>query len=667
MIQVTKNRNDRKRQSNLLPCSPAPLLLCSLVLTLTACTTTTLTPIVETVVVPGPTTVVTATPTPAPEPGPATLVVCQGAEPETLYLYGGAQSARHVHEAIYDGPIDHRSFDFQPVILAKMPTLEDGDAYFDIVTVQPGEWVVDINGQPVELAAGVQVFAGHSCLDATNPDCVVTVGMTNAIQIEQMVVSWQLIEGISWSDGQPVTADDSVYSYELACDPDTPSSKYLCDRTASYTAAGERAVVWRGLPGYVDDLYFLNFFSPLPRHLWQEHLHYGAADLLTAPESARTPLGWGPFVITGWTQGEEITLERNPHYFRAAEGLPQIDRLVVRFSRDTNELVARLLAGECDLAVRDGELEPLMPLLAAAQEQGLVELVSTPSDIWEHLEFGIVPVSGYDRPDWFLDPRVRQGIAHCIDRQTMMDEVAFGMGQVAESYIPPGHPLYDDQQMSHWAYDPEAGQALLAEAGWLDEDDDGVLEAVSAEDVRDGTLFRVNLLVVQGDSNQEAIARIIRSNLADCGIQVELEAAPAWDFFADGPSGPLFGRQFDMAIFAWYNDVEPPCGLYLTEQIPDQANWGLPNASGFSSIDYDAACLAALNALPGSYEYDNFHHQAARIFSEQLPALPLFWRPRVVVTRPGVVGLILDPSEESELWGIESVGLAPAAPIETTP
>ncbi len=617
------------------------------------------TPVVETVEVPGPTQVVTATPTPVGTPEPATLVVCQDAEPESLYLYSGAPSARHILEAIYDGPIDHRTYGFQPVILEKLPSLEDGDAYFEPVTVQAGDQVVDVTGEPVELQTGVQVFPSHTCLDVTNPECVATFDGTTPIGMEQMVVSWSLLEGVTWSDGEPVTADDSVYSYRMACDPETPSSKYLCDRTASYLAAGERTVVWTGLPGYVDDLYFLNLFSPLPRHLLERQHHYTAADLLSRPESTRTPIGWGPFVIREWVQGDHILLERNPHYFRADEGLPRVERVVFRFAQDPNELLAMVLAGECDLALREGEWGSLMPFLMAAREQGLLELVATPDSTWENLLFGINPASTYRRPDFFEDVRVRQAIAQCVDRQAMVDEVTFGLGRVADVYIPPDHPLYAGDRLARWPYDPEAGQALLAEAGWVDEDGDGIVEAHRVEGVRMGTPFQVSLLVTQGDPQQEALARIIRSNLADCGIRVELNPVPAWDLFADGPTGPLFGRQFDLALFAWYNDVEPPCALYLTEQIPDEGNWGLPNASGFSSEEYDGACRAALAALPGTFEYEQFHAEAQQRFTEQLPAVPLLWRARLVLTRPGVEGFTLDPSEESELWGIEEIGLEP--------
>lgn len=644
-----------------------PLTL--LVALLVACSPTT----VQTVEVPGPTQVVTATPVP-PTPRPSTLSICQDAEPETLYLYGGSLTARHVLEAVYDGPIDHRGYDFQPVILERLPDLDYGDAYFDTVTVQAGDRVVDITGQPVELVDGTQVFPSHTCLDEDDPDCVVTFDGTTPIEMEQMVVSWQLLEDVTWSDGEPVTADDSVYSYEVACDPSTPStdlaglalpSKDVCERTASYLAAGERTVAWTGLPGYVEDLYFLNFFPPLPRHLWEEELDYGAADLLASADSNQEPLGWGPFVVTEWVEGDHITLERNPNYFRADEGLPNVDQIVVRFADDVPGLIAMFLAGKCDVGLMQdgqlgrlyGDLGEVMPLLVAAQEEGMVNLTISLSSLWEHLEFGIDPVPEYDSPGYFENVQVRQAVAHCIDRQALVDEVTFGLGEVAHSYVPSGHPYFAEDDVTRWDYDPAAGQALLAEAGWVDEDGDGVIEARDVEGVRRDTPFRVELLLVSEDRQQEALARIIRSNLADCGIQAELVPVPVEDFMADGPQGPLMGRQFDLALFHWFNGVEPPCALYLTEQIPDREDWGSFNIAGFSNEAYDQACRSALAALPGTREYENYHAQAQEIFSEQLPDLPLFWWVRVAIADQEVTNFTLDPSEHSELWNIESLGV----------
>jgi len=109
---------------------------------LSACATPTPATVVETVIVPKEVevekeveVVVTATPEPEAPAGPKTLVVCLGQEPDTLYLHGTDMlAAAHIQEAIYDGPIDNRTYAYQPVIIEKLPSLEDGDAVINAVT-----------------------------------------------------------------------------------------------------------------------------------------------------------------------------------------------------------------------------------------------------------------------------------------------------------------------------------------------------------------------------------------------------------------------------------------------------------------------------------------------------------------------------------------------------
>lgn len=373
-------------------------------------------------------------PTPAPtEVLPKTLVVCQGQEPDTLYSNGGSMlAASHIQEAIYDGPIDTRTYAYQAIILEKLPNLEDGDAVVSAVTVQAGDMVVDNDGNAVELAEGTKVRPA-GCHAA---DCAVEFAGT-PLEMDQMVVTFKMLPGLKWSDGEPMTADDSVYGYELLADPDTPQSKYTVERTASYEAPDDVTAVWSGLPGYIDSVYFSNFWGPKPRHLWQEELGYTAKDLLEAEESSRTPLGWGAFVIKEWVAGDHITVEKNPNYFRAAEGLPYVDTIIFRFVNDSNAAVAQLISGECDIVTQDAALEDQTELLLKLEQEGVLNPLFVTGTVWEHVDFGIVPVESYDRPDFFSDVRMRQAFTYCLDRQSVVDSVLFGRSIVISTYIPP--------------------------------------------------------------------------------------------------------------------------------------------------------------------------------------------------------------------------------------
>jgi peptide/nickel transport system substrate-binding protein len=141
-------------------------------------------------------------------------------------------------------------------------------------------------------------------------------------------------------------------------------------------------------------------------------------------------------------------------------------------------------------------------------------------------------------------------------------------------------------------------------------------------------------------------------------IQTEIQLVGS-EYFADGPEGLVFGRQFDLGQFAWLTGVEPPCDLYITSQIPNDENgWGSANDTGWSNPEYDAACTAALQTLDAD-EKATRHAEAMAIFTEDLPVIPLFARAKVAVIRPGVTGVIIDPTENSELFNVENFDIEP--------
>lgn len=588
--------------------------------------------------------IVEVVPTETPEEvKPKDLIVCMAQEPDTLYPYGTSMlAASAVLHAIYENDYTTLSYAYQAQGLEKLPSLADGDAFFETVTVNPGDMVVDKDVNPVAWGEGVVVVnaAGEEVTFDGNP-----------VEMEQMVVQFTFKPRI-WSDGTPVTADDSVYSFELAADPDTPRGKYQSDRTASYTATGDLSVEWRGLPGYKDSQYYISMWAPLPRHAWEG---FTAAELLEAEESSRMPMGDGPFMVTEWVAGDHISLVKNPNYYRASEGLPYLDSVTYKFVPDTNQLIAQLLAGQCDIGTQDGMDATQAPFLIEAENNGILVPYFQTGTVFEHIDFNIDPYD--DRTVWFDDVRVRQAFTMCTDRQSMVDNIMYGRSEVISSYIPSVHPLFNQDNVQ-WPYDVEAANALLDEAGFVDTDGDGLRNHPTT-----GENFIVFLGTTAGNEMRQQLTQIFKENLAACGVQVDLEYLPAGEWFADGPDGPLFGRKYDLGEFAWLTGVNPSCDLYLTDQIPGPieegypAGWGGSNNTGWSNADYDAACKAALSSLPGTPEYEQYHKQAQLIFSENVPVIPLFLRLKVAAARPEVLNFSVDPTQNSELYNIFEIDL----------
>jgi len=629
---------------------------------------------------PTPTPTADATPPPAsllplsPTPAQRTLTVCLGAEPTSLYLYGDNGLAEiAVQSAVYDGPIDTVSYNYRPVILDKIPSLADGDAVIHAVPVGVGSTVQTVGQGVLQLPPTLEVPLLLRPAGCRSDDCAVPwLPISGTLEMDQLVVTFTLRTGVTWADGVPVTTYDSVYSFNLARDPDTPNvgSREVLDRTAAYTAPNIRTVVWTAVPGYLDGSYMTRFWTPLPEHQWSG---LNAADLVEAGISARTPMGYGPFTVQEWAAGQRIVLARNPYYFRAAEGLPRVDQIVYRFvGADAEANIAALLGGTCDILSQDTLLTPgatpeqPIALLLDLERQGQIDTIVSTTPIYEHLDMGLQPSDPAMRPDFFSDRRMREAIATCLDRDKIIQDLFYGYSSVMASYIPREHPLYNPTVRAR-THDLPAARAILVDLGWQDIDHDGVRESYGVAGIPDGTRLSVRW-ITSNTFPRPTYLQTLQANLAECGFEVHLEYLAAKDLYAAGPDGPLAGRRFDLASYSWLTAVQPPCELFLSSDIPSAENgWTGHNYSGYSNRAYDVACQRAREALPGEPEYVQYHQVAQRIWAADLPSLPLYIRIKVAACRPGVYGFLLDPTETGELWNVEKIGVSSPQPVSPTP
>lgn len=608
---------------------------------------------------PVPSQAVTATQTVEPAQ-PRLLTICLGEEPVSLFLYGdNSSAAKSVLQAIYDGPYDIRGYEFKPVIFDQMPSLENGGAELQAVQVKAGDLIVDTNGSLVKLAEGT-LYRPSGC---TSPDCVKTYSGSDPISIDQFSVTFKLKPGLKWSDGGALTADDSVYSYQVARQLYPAFRSDLIKVTQSYQAVDSVTVQWKGIPGYEGGQYSTNFFTPLPRHAWG---NIQPDQLSTNEISARRPLGWGAYVIDDWIAGDHISLSKNPNYFRSSEGLPYFDKLVYRFVSNGQEAVNALLAGECDLIDRTVPLDTQAGNLTELQKAGKINLVVQKETAWEQITFGIASIDP-KRPDFFALKAVRQATALCIDRSKLAQEIVGDQGQVLDSYAMPDQPQYNSG-VSKYQFDVKKASDLLTSAGWQDSDNDPTTPRVSSgvAGIPDGTSFEFNYLV-SDDPVEQKTAQFIKDSLAGCGLKADIKSYPWSELLASGPDGPIFGRNFDLAQFAWTTSLTPACNLFLTNEIPGPypdfpKGWGGGNASGYSNPEFDAACTSSLTFPAGTPTSLKADQQAQLISSEDLPVLPLFSRYQLIASRPDLCGLSVDSPVSSVFWNLESLNYGKDCP-----
>jgi len=261
-----------------------------------------------------------------------------------------------------------------------------------------------------------------------------------------------------------------------------------------------------------------------------------------------------------------------------------------------------------------------------------------------------------DRQNIFGDTHTRQGIAYCLDRQSVVNNVLFGLTTVPNTYLPVDHPLYDPA-IDPIPFDPSVGISLLEQAGWRDTDGkpETPRQAVTVKNVAAGTPLQLTYYTT-GATQRRQVTDILAQSLAQCGIGIEAHYFDQNDLYASGPSGLLFGRRFDLIEYAMgVNGIEPPCGWFTTDEIPSASNaWIGTNVTGYQNPEYDAYCRAAQLSLPGEQAYTDNYRQTEVLFSTELPAIPLYYRLRVAAARTGICHFDLDPTA-NPLWNIEAI------------
>jgi peptide/nickel transport system substrate-binding protein len=586
-------------------------------------------------------------PTPQPPP-PKTLIICLGQEPDSLYLYGATtRETDTVLQALYDGPFDLLDYQYQPVILERIPSLENGDAQLNPITVVEDDIYINPDSQLPENLIRGKPYLPSGC---ESPGCIETY-KGGEVLMDQLEVVFKILPGITWSDGEPLTASDSVFSFMLDSNKDTPTTKYLSDRTAEYQALDDLAVKWKGIPGFLDPDYGSNFWSPLPMHQLAD---YSPADLLTAEESSQSPLGWGPYILDTWEAGSQILLKKNENYFRSDEGLPNFDVLIFRFPGGSmTSRVEQLLTGECDIIDESAIGYEQLGALVDLEQQGKIILDWTPGALVERIDFNLDPAPDAGVISLFGDVRTRQAIAGCINRQRLVDELLFGLGTVPVSYLPEEYPFHSDMPDTIH-YNVAAAEQLLDEVGWVygDDEDESLRESRGVRGLRSGVQFEFNYLSLDVDL-QADVAEYLEEDLAQCGIKLVSKAVVPEEILAPWPEGEVFGRRFEVVGWSWPIYASPPCEMFASGEIPNASKRYGINASGFSDSTYDDACRRIQMGLPDRAAYRQGIAATEEILAAQLPAIPLFQRPRLAAHAPGICGLEIDPTAFSVLWNIE--------------
>ena len=380
-------------------------------------------------------------------------------------------------------------------------------------------------------------------------------------------VTWKLREGLLWSDGEPLTSDDILFTWEVISNPASGAFSETggFDLIESIETPDDlTAIVHYSEPftGYLGQF----AAGLLPRHAT------GAPEEMTTWEWNMKPVTAGPFVVTDWRSGESITMGPNPNYYE--EGKPYLDRLIFRIAPEPAAQTALMISGEGQVHLWPSEDK--VDYDAATNGKAVQVLVpgtwNMAIDFNQSRPGDDDPTASAPHPI-LGDIRVRQAISHAIDYDSLINDIL--NGQVTSSTNPFAYGWYQCDLPRMYGYDVEKAKQLLTEAGWV-EGADGIRVAQGAMYAEDGTRLSMELQGYQGYEPLERVEQFIAENLKAVGVEVNIvnyDYSIIFGSFTDG--SPRKIGDYDMLIYDRQYNLEPQGVVqndYLSSNIPSADN-----------------------------------------------------------------------------------------------
>ncbi len=379
--------------------------------------------------------------------------------------------------------------------------------------------------------------------------------------------TFYLRDDVTWHDGEPFDAYDVYFTYQLIANPLTFSAKrpYL-DTVVGYSDLGavvreldsqlgkesiseaehrERAMAayeeWLELDAIevVDD-YTISFHLSEPQASFitiatevgvvPRHILEGAEDIMET-DYIYKPITTGPFKFVEWVRGDYWILEANEDYFL---GRPYLDRIIFRVIPDETTRIHELLAGRVHYIIPPSEDLDML------QDSPGVKVLDGPAVSWDKFDFNL-------ERHFFDDLRVRQAIAHALDKETMVRELYYGWREIAHGPFNPSFAWAHNPDVHVYEYDPDRAMEILREAGF-DEESDGWY--------RNGQSMDFNHRTSTGHAAIERV-EVFQRHMRDINVDMTIEPleSAAW-------LDAIFSSNFDMMYYGWSGLPDPDAYIY---------------------------------------------------------------------------------------------------------
>ena len=485
-----------------------------------------------------------------------------------------------------------------------------------------GTFVMALNQEPGFINHALSVFGGtvsqeiYSSLVKQNSDLSSSPSLAQSWEIspDGRTYTFRLVD-TTWHDGKPLTSDDVKFTIEKIIVPYNPDGRTFFGRVQSIATPDPRTVVMTLDAAFPP---FITILQPTSVPILPKHLYEGT-DIPKNPYNLK-PVGTGPFMFKEWVPGDHVELVRNPNYFE--KGKPYLDRVIFRFIPDPSARLNALRAGEVDFLSGYFPYVEYPTLLKTPGLKGTLEGDSRPASIANNVVFNL-------RNAPWSDVRVRQAIAHALDKELIVAKSTDGVGKIAVSHISSTIGFAHNPNARRYPYDVAKANALLDEAG-------------HRRDAQ-GTRFKASLKFNLGDDEHSKAAQVLVQLFKAIGIELQLLPleAGAW-------TDQVFLKcEFDMTLRGIASGPDPSISAvwrsYHSSNIRRQP---VVNNMGYANTKVDALFDKAATESDQAKRGEAFKEIQA-ILMEDLPSIPIRERSEPKVWRDVVKG---SPVEVANGW-----------------
>ncbi len=424
----------------------------------------------------------------------------------------------------------------------------------------------------------------------------------------------KLRRGILWHDftdpvsgrqyvRHEVTADDFKFFVEVVKNPDVncePMRVYYQDLEAIEVVNDYEFIVrWKEV--FYGSMAATLGMSPLPRHLYQgDDPVFDGKKFNDDHQRNRILIGCGPYRLLRWEKDVRVIFVRFDDYFGKALGIePPLDTIVYELIKHPNTRLQALLAGQLDRLV-----------LTPDQWEKRTSTKEFEKDIklYKYLSMTYSYIGYNLRNPLFADRKVRQALTMLIDREAILREVYYGLGQVINGPFFPESVFYD-RATAPWPFDIERAKKQLAEAGWRDTDGDGILD-------KDGRKFSFTMMQIASHPIQSKMLPMIKETMAKAGIDMKIQVFE-WSVFVQR----IEQQSFEACALGWTMPLDPdPYQVWHSSQAD---KLGSSNHIGYKNPEVDRL-IEQLRVTFDQEKRVELCHRIGRILHQDQPYTFLF-------------------------------------------